>query len=221
MKRSLNVREKRLLTLCIVTLLLVGNGLALREFLARQKTAATALSTLKEQGNSNRIWMNDRALYEKRLVWLDKNMPYTASAGKAQGQLLDDLRNSALDVGLKVESENPLDAVALGFANEVSVSLRLRGDQDTMLRWLLTLQSPERFVAVKSMELELDTRSKEKLPQAVCNLTAAKWFNPNAPPAGVPAAAEEPVAAPAPEVENPLQLGSPLEGIVPTESSSS
>ena len=221
MKRSLNVREKRLLAMCLITLLLVGNGLAIREFLARRKTASTALSSLREQENSNRIWMNDRATYEKRLMWLEKNMPYTSSAGKAQGQLLDDLRNSALDVGLKVESENPLDAVALDHANEVSVSLRLRGDQEIMLRWLLTLQSPERFVAVKAIELELDTKSKEKTPQAVCNLTAAKWFNPNPPPGGVPAA-EEPAAAPAaPEGENPLQIGSPLDGLAPVETSSS
>lgn len=214
MKRSLNSREKRLLVLCLATLVVVGNALAIREFMTRQKAAASTLSTLREQTNSNRIWMNDRALYEKRLVWLEKSMPYTASAGKAQGQLLEDLRNSALDVGLKVESENPLDAVALDHANEVSVSLRLRGDQDTMLRWLLTLQSPEKFTAVKSIDLELDSRSKEKTPQAVCNLTAARWFNPNAPPGGVPA---EPVAEPA--VENPLQIGIPLDGIVPVESS--
>lgn len=214
MTRSLNPREKRLLVLCLLTLLVVGNALAIREFMTRRKAASSTLSSLREQANSNRIWMNDRALYEKRLVWLEKSMPYTASAGKAQGQLLEDLRNSALDVGLKVENENPLDAVALDHANEVSVSLRLRGDQDTMLRWLLTLQSPEKFTAVKSIDLELDSRSKEKTPQAVCNLTAARWFNPNAPPGGVPT---EP--APEPAVENPLQIGSPLDGIAPVESS--
>lgn len=215
MKRSLNAREKRLLVLCLGTLFVVGNALAIREFMARHKTVSASLSTLKEQANSNRIWMNDRALYEKRLVWMEKTMPYTASAGKAQGELLEDLRNSALDVGLKVENETPLESLALDHANEVSVSMRLRGDQDTMLRWLLMLQSPEKFTAVKSIELELDSRSKEKLPQAQCNLTAARWFNPNPPPGAVP---PQPAA---PAAENPLSplIGSPLDGLVPLESS--
>lgn len=213
MKRSLNTRERRLLVLCLTTLFVVGNALAVREFLTRYKTATTSLSTLKEQANSNRIWMNDRAIYEKRLVWLEKTMPYTASAGKAQGQLLEDLRNSALDVGLKVENETPLESLELDHANEVSVSMRLRGDQEIMLRWLLTLQSPEKFTAIKSIELELDSRSKEKTPQAQCNLTAARWFNQNPPAGYVP----EPASTPA--VENPLQLTSPLDGIVPVESS--
>ena len=102
MKRGLTTREKRLFALCLATLFIVGNALAIREFLAHYKSATKSLSTLKEQASSNRIWLNERGLYEKRLVWLEKNMPYTESAGKAQGQLLEDLRNSALDVGLKV-----------------------------------------------------------------------------------------------------------------------
>jgi len=230
-KRSLNTREKRLLMLCVATLLIVGNALAIREFLARRKAATSDLSSLKEQESSNRIWMNDRALFEKRLAWLETTMPFTASAGKSRGELLDDLRNSALDVGLKTENENPLDSLALElenkeiYANEVAVSMRVRGDQETLLRWLLTLQSPERFTVVKAIDLELDSRSKEKTPQAQCNITVARWFNPNPPPGGAPAppappAAIPPVAAPAGDaVPNPLEIGSPLDGLAPNQSS--
>jgi hypothetical protein len=227
MKRSMNTREKRLLTICLLTLLVVGNALALREFLSRRKTASGLISSLKGQEAANRIWMSDRPLYEKRAAWLNKTMPYTASAGKSRGELLDDLRGSALDLGLKTDNENPLDSVALEldnkevYANEVSVSMRVRGDQDTMLRWLLTLQSPERFTIVKALELELDSRSKEKTPQAQCNITVARWFNPNPPPGSVPETppAAAPVAAPTDDTPNPLELGSPLDGIVPKQSS--
>ena len=230
MKRSLNAREKRLLTICLLTLLVVGNALAIREFMSRQKSASSGLSVLKEQETSNRIWMNERALYEKRLAWLETSMPYTASAGRSRGELLDDLQGSARDVGLKVDNENPQESLALElsnkdvYANEVSVSMRVRGDQDTLMRWLLTLQSPERFTTVKSVELELDSRSKEKTPQAQCNLTVARWFNPNPPPGGVPADSTAPpptpaVGAPAGEIPNPLEIGSPLDGLVPNQSS--
>jgi hypothetical protein len=141
-----------------------------------------------------------------------------------------ELRGSALDLGLKTDNENPLDSVALElenkevYANEVAVSMRVRGDQDTVLRWLFTLQSPERFTTIKNIELELDSRSKEKTPQVQCNLTVARWFNPNPPAGGVPvqptAAPTEapPVAAPA-ETPNPLEIVSPLEGLAPSQSS--
>jgi hypothetical protein len=232
MKRSMNTREKRLLTICLLTLLVVGTALALREFMSRQKAASALIVSLKGQEATNRIWLRDRPLYEKRAAWLDKTMPYTPSAGKSRGELLDDLRGSALDLGLKTDNENPLDSVALEldnkdvYANEVSVSMRVRGDQDTLLRWLLTMQSPERFTIVKALELELDSRSKEKTPQAQCNITVARWFNPNPPPGTVPEtlpdatpATTAPVAAPADDTPNPLELGSPLDGIVPKQSS--
>jgi Tfp pilus assembly protein PilN len=226
-KRSLNTREKRLLTLCVVTIVLGVNAFAFQEFATRRKALTSKLEELNKQTVGDRMMLNDRAFWAKRQAWLDQTMPYTNSAGKAQGQLLEDLRNGALDIGLKVENETLLEAMALDHANEVAVNLRLKGDQDLMLRWLLTLQSPEKFTAVKAIELELDTRSKEKTPQAQCNLTVARWFNPVAPP-DAPApdpqpAAEQPLPAEDPLSEppmvNPLELTSPLEISSPLETS--
>lgn len=224
MKRSLNTREKRLLTLCIVTIVLGLNAFAFQEFNARRKALTSNLDTLKKQTIGDRMLLNDRGFWAKRQAWLDKNLPYTNSAGKSQGQLLEDLRNQALDLGLKVENETLLEALALDHANEVAVNLRLKGDQEIMLRWLLTLQSPEKFTAVKNIELELDSRSREKTPQAQCNITVARWFNPNPPPNAPP---PDPQIQPAPQTEpapmavpsdNPLELTSPLEVRSPIES---
>ncbi len=218
MKRSLNSREKRLLLACLLTVFLVGNWLGLREFLTRRKALVTELNSLKRQQEEHEILMMSQPLTTKREGWLDQHMPYTNSAGKAQGQLLDDLRNSALDAGLKVENENPLASLELSHHNEVSVSVRIRGDQEVLIGWLLTLQSPEKFTAIKAIELELDSRSREKTPQAQCNLTVARWFNPKPPPGyqePVPAAA--PASEPAPgEPANPLDLTTPLDGLAPS-----
>lgn len=212
-KRTFNSREKRLLIICLSTIFLVGNFMAVREFLGRRKELATKLDDMKRQETSNRLILQDGPRMEKLSAWLDKSMPYTNSAGKAQGQLLDDLRNSALDMGLKTENENPLESLELSHHNEVSVSLRVRGAQEVVIGWLLTLQSPEKFTAIKSVELELDTRSREKTPQAQCNITVARWFNPQ-PPAGYqdPTPAPSPAAVPV-ENSNPLELTTPLDGI--------
>jgi hypothetical protein len=215
LKRTYNTREKRLLFLCIGTIFLAGNFMAVREFLSRRKELVTSLDDMKQQERSNRMLLLDRPRMEKLDAWLVKSMPYTNSAGKAQGQLLDDLRNSALDMGLKTENENPLESLELSHHNEVSVSLRVRGAQEVVISWLLTLQSPEKFTAIKSVELELDTRSREKTPQAQCNITVARWFNPK-PPAGYQEPVPVPATAPVPaENSNPLELTTPLDGLVP------
>jgi hypothetical protein len=219
MSRQLNPREKRLLIAVLATLFITFNFLVLREFSARRAAVSSGLSQLTEQVASNKVWLGDRDFWEKRKGWLDQNMPFTESAGRSQGQLLEDLQTSALDLGLAVTNTTLLEPLALDHANEVGVTIRLRGDQDTLLRWLLTLQSPEKFQAIKLIELELDSRAREKTPQAQCNLTVARWFNPTPPPGQpVPAAEPEPEPAPAPspndpieeEPVNPLDLGSPI-----------
>jgi hypothetical protein len=40
------------------------------------------------------------------------------------------------------------------------------------------MQSPEKFQAIKELQIQLDSRAKEKTPQALCNLTLARWFKP-------------------------------------------
>lgn len=199
MKRGLNKREKRLLMFCIGTVFIVINLFAIREFTSRRKAYAEEIRRLQAQAQDNKSWLTQRTFMDKRLAWLDKNMPYTDSDGKSQGQLLELLQNSALDSDLKVTNQTLHEALALDHCNEVSLSLKLRGDQDKMLRWLLTLQSPEKFTAIKAFDLQLDTRGKEKVPQAECNLTIARWFNPT-PPAGTAT----------PEVVNPLEAPDPL-----------
>lgn len=221
MSRSLNPREKRLLIAVVATLFVVANLLLLREYTSRRDAASSGLSQLREQVASNKVWLNDRAFWDKRHDWLEARMPYTNSSGRSQGQLLEEIQTSALDAGLTVTNTTLLEPAALDFANEVAVTVRLRGDQDTMLRWLLTLQTPEKFQAIKNLDIELDRRAREKTPQAQCNLTIARWFNPN-PPAHL--ATPEPAAAPAEEAPqpeppmdedddepaNPLELTSPI-----------
>jgi Type II secretion system (T2SS), protein M subtype b len=202
MKRSLNQREKRLLALCIGTIFIVFNVLIFREFGIRRKAMLASLEDMEQRVAINNGLISDRPVWEKRLAWLDTHMPYTDSAGRSQGQLLEDLQNAALDSELKITSQTLLEPLALDHCNEVAVSLRVRGDQEKMMRLLLMLQAPDRFTAIKAFDLQLDTRSKEKTPQAECNLTVARWFNSEPPPG------TQPAAEPAPAEPEPL---SPLE----------
>ncbi len=205
MKRSLNTRERRLLIGCLVTIFLVANYMVYHQFDTRRTQLNKSLKSLQEQQATNKVWLDQQDRWQKRAQWLEQNMKFTDSAGRSQGQLLEELQTSALDAGLKVSNTTPLEAVQVTVpnnindivCNEVAVSLKVHGDQTKVLNWLLTLQSPERFQAMKAFDIELDTKSKEKTPQAQCNLTMARWFNPNPPPNYTPPTS-------APPVDNPL-----------------
>jgi hypothetical protein len=179
MAAKLTSREKNLLLLCVSVLVFMALAIVANGFLGRRKVALEKITLLQRQKSENDTWIKDRAFWDKRRAWLKEKMPVTESLGRAQGQLLEDLNNETLELGIITEQQTlPPLATPVESHREVTVTLRLRGDQVTMLQWLATLQSPERFQAVRQLELEIDTKSREKTPQVVCTLTLARWFKP-------------------------------------------
>lgn len=179
MAAKLTQREKNLLILCVGVLVLMALAIVTNGFLGRRKVALEKIATLQRQKQENDTWIKDRAFWEKRRAWLAEKMPVTESLGRAQGQLLEDLQNEALELGIVTEQPTlPPLATPTDSHREVTVSVRLKGDQAVVLQWLATLQSPEKFQAVRQLELEIDTKAREKTPQVVCTLTLARWFKP-------------------------------------------
>lgn len=180
MATKLTSREKNLLLLCVTVLVLMAGMIATKQFLDRRKAALEKIVILQRQKAENDGWMKEQPFWEKRRTWLVATMPSTESLGRAQGQLLEDIQNQALEWGIIAEQPTlpPLTTTPSPSYREVTVSVRLRGDQSTVLNWLATLQSPEKFQAVRELQIEIDTRAREKTPQVICNLTLARWFKP-------------------------------------------
>jgi Tfp pilus assembly protein PilO len=178
MQRTLSPREKNLLMLCAGVLLFMGTAIAGNTFLQRRAAALKEVAALRGKKVQNDTWLSDRQFQEKRQAWLEAKMPTTESLGRAQGQLLEDLQNQALDLGITIQQQTLPEAVKTPEYREVSVNVRVRGDQQVMMQWLARMQSPERFQAIKELQIQLDSRAKEKTPQALCNLTLARWFKP-------------------------------------------
>ncbi|MDZ4406288.1 GspMb/PilO family protein [Prosthecobacter sp.] len=183
MALALTQREKKLLAACISALVLMATFIILKQFLDRRTAVLAKIAALESEKRENEGYLADRDFWEKRSVWLTQNMPVTESLGTAQAQLLEEIQNVALDYQLQVQKQQLLPDSADAKANaavyrEVAVEVRIRGDQTTVLGWLASLQSPEKFQAIKQLELEIDAKAKEKTPQVLCNLVLARWFKP-------------------------------------------
>lgn len=180
--RSLTSREKLLLTLCLGTLFIMANLIGLQRIVGGLRKSGSALDGLKQEEIEQRSWLAERTGEWddpiERGKWIDENMPTLQSAGKDQGQLLEKLQNEAFERKLELERQNLLEPQSTEFYQEVSVNIIVRGDLAAINEWLTTLQKPEEFYVVKNLELALDTKSREKEPQARCNLTVARWFKP-------------------------------------------
>lgn len=175
---KLTQREKRLLAACIAVLAISGTTLLAKEFLDRRAAVEKTITTLEAEKRDNDSWLTQRDFQQSRKEWIEASLPSTDSLGRAQGQLLEEFQNQALDHEIRVVSSSLPAAHSTAHYREVAVTLKLHGDQAQMLAWLATIQSPERFYIIKAIELDPDTRSRAPTPQIECDITIARWFKP-------------------------------------------
>ena len=97
---------------------------------------------------------------------------------KAQGIMLGALQNEIRDRRFESEKQTLVEPKAGEYFHEVAVSVRVKGEAAEIMKWLITLQQPNQFYVIKYLEVELDKKSQKKEPQALCNLTLARWFKP-------------------------------------------
>lgn len=190
--RALTVREKWLLGLCFGVIFVVGNAFAARSVLKVLRGSDSKIETLNSTLADHEMWVEDAPKAEAREKWLADSMPPLAGAslGKLQGDLIQSLQDDLFERKLKIEQQSLQDIVNAAFYTEVAVRLKVRGEEAVVLEWLTTLQGPDKFQIIKSLELELDNKSKEIEPQAECEITIARWYYPDS---GDPLTAKDPV----------------------------
>ncbi len=178
--RALTVREKWLMGVCFGVIFIVGNAFAARSVLKVLRGSDSKIETLKSTLADHEMWVEEAPKTEAREKWLAGAMPVVGevSLGKLQGDLIQSLQDDLFERKLKIEQQSLQDIVNEAFYTEVAVRLKVRGEESVVLEWLTTLQGPDRFQIIKSLELELDSKSKEVEPQAECEITIARWYHP-------------------------------------------
>ena len=177
--KGLNKREKVLLWGCFITVFAVFNFFAIKWAMGALSGGGSKIKDLKYQLGDAELVLLDAETWAIKNQWLGDSMPtLTANAlGKAQGDLLQQLQDDAFQRKLKVDRQSLQEPKTEPDYTEVSVRFEVRGDLEKVVEWLSTLQSPEKFVVIKYLELELDNRARDATePQAKCEITIARWF---------------------------------------------
>jgi hypothetical protein len=178
--RALTLREKWLLGLCFGVIFAVANGFAARSVLKVLRGSDTKIQTLENTLADNEMWLDEAPKAEAREKWLEANMPKMSgnTLGKLQGDLIQSLQDELFNRKLRIDQQSLQEIVNETFYTEVAVRLEVEGAETAVIDWLTTLQGPDQFQVIKSLELELDNRSRELEPQAECEITIARWYHP-------------------------------------------
>ena len=179
--RELTAREKWLLGVCVAVIFLIVNGFAARSIVKNLRGSGDRLAALKSELADSEMWLGEAEKSEARERWLSETMPRLAGStlGKEQGDLLQAMQDQLFERKLKIEQQSLQDIEYDNFYTEVAVRLTVRGNEADVIDWLSGLQGPEKFQVIKALELEIDSKAKEELPQAVCQITIARWFAPD------------------------------------------
>ncbi|MEM1441111.1 MAG: hypothetical protein AAGF67_02135 [Verrucomicrobiota bacterium] len=159
---------------------MIVNAFAARSIVKNLRGSGDRIEVLRNELADQEMWLNEAAKADARDRWLNESMPTLAGTtlGKEQGDLLQQMQDEIFDRKLDIVQQSLQDIETTAFYTEVSVRLRVRGNETDVIDWLISLQSPEKFIVIKTMELEIDLKAKEEEPQAVCEITIARWYTP-------------------------------------------
>lgn len=178
--RPLTRREAWLLGICVASIFLVANGFLARTIVNNLRGSEGAVGELENRLADHELWLGDAEKADARELWLAEAMPATESFGKEQVDLLQAMQDDLFERKLEIQQQSLQDIERDPFFTEVAIRLTVRGDESEVIEWLTTLQDRDRFQVVKSLSLKIDEKAKEEEPQAVCQITLAKWFLPEA-----------------------------------------
>lgn len=170
-------REKGLLIVCVFVLFAMANLVIGKRLYDSHQQNLEKLKVAEAEAAEQQKWLRAGDAWIQTNLWLDRNLPKLTSSSRAGSQLITELQDEAHERELRLERKNILPGKKTAFYEEVSVFLEIRGDLLEVQDWLTSMQRTDKFVVIKKLELELDTRSREKEPQARCNLELARWFS--------------------------------------------
>jgi len=175
--RHLNNREIKLLLLCLFTIFAVMNLFGVRAIYKNLKGGSGQQGQLKLELFDQQGWLGEKSEWEEKNQWIVEKMPSAFdSVGKAQGELVQHLQDSLYENRIKIDRQTLLEPVSGVYYDEVAVNLRIQGDAVKVNEWLSKLQGVDRFQTIKMLKLSIDAKSKKKEPQAICEVTVARWF---------------------------------------------
>ena len=149
--RGLTAREKLLLGLCFAVIFLIVIGFAARAVVKNLRGSGDRIEVLKNELADQEMWLEEAAKADARERWLNDSMPTLSGTtlGKEQGDLLQRMQDEIFDRKLDIVQQSLQDIETTGFYSEVSVRLRVRGNEADVIDWLVSLQGPDKFLVIK------------------------------------------------------------------------
>ena len=181
--------ERRLLTIFLVLIALLGGALGVRQFRNWQHRIDQREHDVELSQIEATALLAEAERWQACAEWLAQVQPEAKSDLEAEQGLLDALRSSASSAGLETKQTKPEPKQTTPFYRQFSVTLTLKGEVESLFRWLHELQQPTSFYVVPNLTISPD---KEDPTKVTATVQIMRWYTPEL--AAAPAPAAEPGA---------------------------
>lgn len=175
-RRPLKRSEKILLVLCGAVIGFLSLAFWLRSHGQRVKAAEARIAELEPQLAVVEASLSDAPFWEARGEWLEKTIPQLGDPGEAHARFLEELRTAALDRGLTMKAPVLLKPENVGQYRRLPVTLTLSGPDSAVYRWLIGLQSPEKFQTISYLLLTPQRTPAQQRME--CTVTVGRLYRP-------------------------------------------
>lgn len=154
--QRMNARERILTAIVTGAILLLVNILIWTSLLGAVGRARAQLATMKTTRATQKVYIKERALWEKRDKWLNEHQPVSKGPGEAS-TLLDQVKQIAGKHNILIE--NP----AIGANDSTSdhqgvfASIETKSPWPPLVHFLYDVQQPEAFVVFENVNLQIDS----------------------------------------------------------------
>ena len=173
--RALTSKEKRLLAALLGALFLLFNIVALKTFLDRSAAVRANIAALDAQIAQNRAILGQKDYWAAHAKWLAENQPTDdINSVDDDNRFIEFVESSAKESGLAYTRRGGGPSPSKGLPyTEVFDASTVKGNMESLVKWLSKLQQPKEFRAIKQLRI----KSGEP-PAVVGDVEVARWFRP-------------------------------------------
>jgi hypothetical protein len=172
--RKLARNEQRLLIIFGSAIFLALNLFAARAWMSWRGSVIGETEALRSQIAEGNVWIEGAAAIGPAREWIEANPPPQVTADQASTGLLETLRKSAEEAGIKVTEENLLPATDVAAGTAAALQAKLAGPFSGVAKFLFALQSPTAWRSVPKLII----RSDAEPPNVLVDMEVRQYYAP-------------------------------------------
>ena len=159
----LNSRERILISLLAGVLFILGNWALIGSFAKRHTQVKADIASKRSEIRSMQSLIAENKNFVVRDNWIQTSLPKMDNPEQAGVQLLEQIKEFAKANEVLLENPELGNVGSLSYYQAVSVQLTAKASWAGLIKFMHTLQSPEKFIILDNVILQVDPSNAKQM----------------------------------------------------------